>query len=179
MTIFLKHGNSHLVPYREEHFEKTVAWLNSPEVYKPFGLTNRVTIESHIEWVKSLKNTYFWAIYEVESQTYCGNLLLTINLANHSAFFQIYLGNTLYRGKKIGESSLIAMINYAFEELDLHRIWLHVFPENKGAIRLYEKLGFVYEGMERESHYNKLIFKNQLRYSILRSEWLFERTNKI
>ncbi|WP_060205280.1 GNAT family N-acetyltransferase [Sporosarcina koreensis] len=173
MNQYLRYANTSLVPYGEEHYEKSVEWLNDPNVYKLFGITRRITRQSHAEWVKSLNNTYMWAIYDVKHYKYCGNLLLFYNPIHRSAFFQIYLGDPQSRGKGLGESALIAMINYAFENLNFHRIWLQVFPDNKKAIRLYEKLGFIYEGIERESHYSEKKFKNQLRYSILKSEWNF------
>lgn len=170
----LKYKNSLLLPYRKEHFSKTILWLNTPEVYQKFGITKRITRESHEKWFKSLEDTYIWAIHDIDSRIYCGNILLFVNENHNSAFFQIYLGDTRFRGKRIGESSLIAMINYAFHELKLHRISLQVFADNQVAIHLYEKLGFVYEGIEREAHYSNTVYKSQLRYSLLQDEWVFE-----
>lgn len=175
MNQYLQYANARLVSYKEEHYERSVEWLNNSNVNESFGLTRKVTIESHGNWIKSLKDTYIWAIYDAKQDKYCGNLLLFLNHTHQSAFFQIYLGDSKSRGQGLGESSLIAMINHAFEKLNLHRIWLQVFPDNEKAIRLYEKLGFVYEGVERESHYDQKIFKNQLRYSILKSEWVVEK----
>lgn len=37
------------------------------------------------------------------------------------------------------------MIQYAFEELKLHRLYLRVFADNAQAISSYEKAGFIKE----------------------------------
>lgn len=51
------------------------------------------------------------------------------------------------RGRGLGEAASRAMIRDAFDNLDLWRIHLKVLTENSGAIRLYERLGFVWEGV--------------------------------
>ncbi|WP_100401667.1 GNAT family N-acetyltransferase [Bacillus sp. FJAT-42315] len=175
MNNCLVYKSSKLVPYTDNHHLKTVEWLNKPEVYESFGLTKKITIDSHSEWINSLRNTYIWAVYSTDNDIHCGNLLLFYNPLHHSAFFQIYLGEPKSRGKKLGYYSLIAVLEYAFETLKLNRIWLQVFPDNKNAINLYEKLGFVREGVERESHYSNSLFKDQLRYSILKREWMIRK----
>lgn len=43
------------------------------------------------------------------------------------------------------------VLRYAFEDLGLHRVDLRVLEYNDRAIAVYEKCGFVREGVERES----------------------------
>ncbi|WP_313584252.1 GNAT family N-acetyltransferase [Lacrimispora sp.] len=45
------------------------------------------------------------------------------------------------------------MLEYAFSELNLHRVFLNVFSFNKRAIKLYEKMGFMHEGVLRQVFY--------------------------
>lgn len=46
-------------------------------------------------------------------------------------------------------------MNFCFQHLNLHRIYLHVFESNKRAIRCYEKAGFAIEGTLRDHHFAK------------------------
>jgi RimJ/RimL family protein N-acetyltransferase len=121
--------------------------------------------------MESLEDTLIWAILD-PSHTYCGNILLFLNTAHHSAFFQLYIGRADGRGKGIGYSALMSVVQYAFECLKLNRIWLQVLPDNTAAIRLYKKLGFVQEGIERQSNFFEGQFRDQLRFSLLKEEWL-------
>jgi RimJ/RimL family protein N-acetyltransferase len=63
-------------------------------------------------------------------------------------------------------------LDFAFKELNLHRIQLTVYSYNPRAIRMYEKLGFQLEGTYREfllrdgQHYDMLL------YGLLSHEWL-------
>jgi RimJ/RimL family protein N-acetyltransferase len=53
----------------------------------------------------------------------------------------------------------------------MHRLYLRVFSDNPGAIRAYEKAGFVLEARMREAHFADGQYKDDLMMSILRSEW--------
>jgi len=53
------------------------------------------------------------------------------------------------RGKGLGQRVMREALRIGFEELKLHRLELFVFDFNHAAIRLYEKLGFVKEGLIR------------------------------
>ncbi len=44
-----------------------------------------------------------------------------------------------------------AVLHIAFDELKLHRVTLGVYDFNISAISCYEKIGFVKEGLLRES----------------------------
>lgn len=58
-------------------------------------------------------------------------------------------------------------IQIMFEELELHRINARVMPENTASIRLLERLGFVQEGLERESILLHGIWEDHLRYGLI------------
>lgn len=50
------------------------------------------------------------------------------------------------------------------------RLWLDVFPDNTVARRLYEKLGFVEEGILRDAYLWNGEFRSTVVMSILASE---------
>jgi RimJ/RimL family protein N-acetyltransferase len=63
------------------------------------------------------------------------------------------------------------MIQYAFREINLHRLQLTVFSYNKRAIKLYEKLGFTKEGIYREFLEQDLKRHDMYLYGLLRPDW--------
>jgi len=171
MTVeTLQTGHVVLSPYNESHDAKTVEWLNSPELQKTFGLTRSVSRESHRKWIETAANSLIWAI-STDVLGHCGNVLLHRNLHHHSAYFQIYLGESQARGRGIGGSVLGLVLNYAFGPLLLHRVWLHTMPDNKTAENLYRSSGFVEEGLERDVLYRDGLYQSQRRWSLLADEW--------
>jgi RimJ/RimL family protein N-acetyltransferase len=59
----------------------------------------------------------------------------------------------------------------SFETPNLNRVFLRVFENNPGAIRLYEKAGFMHEGCLRQAEYQQGKFLDVLVMGILRSEY--------
>lgn len=47
------------------------------------------------------------------------------------------------QNRHYGSEAIARMLEYGFEELSIHRVFLKVFPQNARAIRVYEKCGFV------------------------------------
>jgi RimJ/RimL family protein N-acetyltransferase len=91
---------------------------------------------------------------------------------NHqSGWFWIGIGEAEYRGKGYGTDATHLLVNYAFREMNLHRIQLGVFGYNQRAKRAYEKVGFLVEGVIRESLYRDGQRHDQYIMSILRPEW--------
>jgi RimJ/RimL family protein N-acetyltransferase len=68
------------------------------------------------------------------------------------------------------------LLDFAFNEINLHRVFLTVFSYNQRAIRLYEKLGFQREGIYREHLQRDGQRFDMLHYGILRREWAARRS---
>ncbi len=77
--------------------------------------------------------------------------LMDINYINRSAELHIMIGDRENRGRGIGIFAVRAMVDHAFDNLNLRRIERDVLENNLPVIRLYEKTGFVREGIKRQS----------------------------
>lgn len=58
----------------------------------------------------------------------------------------IRIGDKSYWNLGYCTEATMLLVQWAFEHLSIGKIWLKVLPENTGAIRCYEKSGFVYTG---------------------------------
>jgi ribosomal-protein-alanine N-acetyltransferase len=70
-----------------------------------------------------------------------------------SAFHACYLGYSIGRreeGRGLMYEALAAAINYAFEDLRLHRVMANYVPTNERSGRLLRRLGFTVEGYARD-----------------------------
>lgn len=150
-------------------YENTVNWLNNESIQRGFGITRAVNLEEHIDWLRTHPNIEVLSI--LYNTLHVGNIVLDFNERHESVFFQIYIGDSNCRGKSIGTLAMNIALKYIFVEQQKHRLYLKVFEDNVPAIALYEKLGFVKEGIERESHKMDGVFRNQLLYSMLSREW--------
>ena len=81
--------------------------------------------------------------------------LLNIDWIVRSAEFAICIGEIEAQGKGVGESATRLILDHAFKDLNLQRVYLTVLETNTRAINLYKKVGFIEEGRLR-----KAAFKN-------------------
>lgn len=74
-------------------------------------------------------------------------------------------------GLGVGRAALETVLGIAFGELRAHRLWLDVFVDNERARRAYRSLGFVEEGVQRESSLRRGSYRSQVLMSMLEPEY--------
>lgn len=75
------------------------------------------------------------------------------------------------RGRGVGEALVRAVQRIAFEDIGVHRLGLGVYLHNDTAVRLYERLGFVREGLLREVARVDGAWWSSIEMGILAHEW--------
>ena len=111
-----------------------------------------------------------WAIVE-ETDEYLGTISLkSINLKDKNAEYAISLRRTAW-GKGIGREATKEVLRMAFIEFGLERVYLNVLENNTRAIRLYEKCGFVLEGMFRHHLFKNGDYRNLRWYAMLKEDY--------
>ena len=74
------------------------------------------------------------------------------------------------RGRGIGTAAITQLIEFGFVRRNLRRIHLQAIASNLGAIRAYEKAGFVVEGRLRQHAWVRGAYEDIVLMGILRSE---------
>ncbi len=98
-----------------------------------------------------------------------------INWTSRHGTLTIAIYRSDYRGRGIGTEATSLILNYAFDFLNLHRVKLEVYEYNKTAIHIYEKLGFVREGVWRSQRYLRGRYYDVVLMGILKDEWYKRR----
>ncbi|GAQ63304.1 GNAT family N-acetyltransferase [Streptomyces scabiei] len=94
--------------------------------------------------------------------------------ANRSCCFRILIGPG-GQNRGLGTEAVRLNVGHAFEEVGLHRVSLYVFTHNPRARRVYEKAGFVAEGVERQTLWQGGTWIDAVRMSVLAPEWADHR----
>jgi|AntDeeMetagen134_2_1112570.scaffolds.fasta_scaffold00976_4 RimJ/RimL family protein N-acetyltransferase len=76
-----------------------------------------------------------------------------------------------YWGEGYGTEASRVLVDYAFDERNLHRVTAAAMETNEGSKRIWEKLGFEHEGVDRESEFMDGEYRDMHRYGVLESEW--------
>ncbi len=97
--------------------------------------------------------------------------LMNISDTHDSADLSIILGHSEDRDQGYGADAISTLLDYAFNELGLHRVGLSVFEFNEPAIATYEKLGFRPEGRLRQTIKRDDAYHDAILMSVLKPEW--------
>jgi len=74
-----------------------------------------------------------------------------------------------FRG--IGQTALRLIIDYIFDVLGAHKVWLDTLDHNLRGQYIYEKFGFQQEGRLREGFLMNGKRRDMILYGLLRAEW--------
>jgi len=74
------------------------------------------------------------------------------------------------RGRGIGTAAIAQLVEFGFVRRNLRRIHLQAIASNTGAIRAYEKAGFVVEGRQRQHAWVRGAYEDIVLMGILRSD---------
>lgn len=84
---------------------------------------------------------------------WCG--LHHVSAVNRHGELGVLVGDPAYRGRGYGTDATRALCRFAFDRMGLVRVTLTVFPENAAARRVYDSLGFVAEGVQRQAQWKR------------------------
>lgn len=112
-----------------------------------------------------------FAIVERETDRHVGNVSLQgIDWISRNAEIAFIIGHE-YGGKGFGYEAGRLAIQYAFERLNLVRVYCGTSAENIPMQKLAEKLGMQREGVRRRAAYKIGKYTDMYEYGILREEW--------
>ena len=125
------------------------------------------------EWIKTLKkdkNILRCIIVEKNEMFPIGTVILSdIDYKNGNAEIHIKLSKK-FRSKGYGLDTIKLIVSYGFDELRLNCIYTHINCYNLPSQKLFEKCGFVKEGVLRKRIFKKGQYHDVLCYSIIRGE---------
>jgi len=114
---------------------------------------------------------YSFSIRTLKEDKPIGFLGLRVNLIHKDAMVGIGIGDRDFWGKGYGTDAMRLCLQYAFTELNLHRVSLGLHEYNPRALRSYEKAGFRLEGRTRKDLAREGTRFDSFWMGILREEW--------
>lgn len=143
--------------FRAEDIPYKVKWINDVRNNKYLHYDLPLREDKTLQWFKSLECREDRADYTI---TYSGEPagligLLNIDLNSKEAEYYICLGGDNFKGKGIANVATALLIKRAFKVFGLNKIYLYTEVDNIRAQKLFEKSGFVKEGLlESDLFYN-------------------------
>ena len=117
-------------------------------------------------------DTFRFVICQLEDDRAIGRLdLFELDRTNGSCAFGIAIGEPAAWGHGLGTDAVNALVDFAFGQLRMERVWLSTADDNPRAHAAYRKAGFSLEGRLRHAYFQDGRWLDELRMAILRDEW--------
>lgn len=155
-----------LRPLRAEDLPLTLEWRNTMFVKTstcshPFPITR----EQEENWYQRiLKSTdarrIYFMICEKQTMREIGYVFLDdLDWINRRCYWGATLGKEEFTGKGFGREAVMLIIDYAFRNLNMHKVLANVLSDN-GALHTWVHTGAVIEGTLKEHVFNDGKYKD-------------------
>lgn len=146
-----------LRPLRAADRATSVRWRNDPDIRdNVLGYRFPVTEEMEADWVEGVlkdqsRSRLVLAIEDKADGALVGFVYLNgIDWFARNAEFGMLIGDKGRQGKGLARETLALTVGYAFQTLNLNKLYLRVAAFNERALQLYRAFGFVEEGVQRQ-----------------------------
>ena len=147
---------------------RTLRWHNDPELYQTLqGVFRFVSEQAEEKWLAE-KAQYSTtevnlAVCVRESGQHVGIISLrNIEPVARHGELALFIGEASARGKGYGRSAVRQLLDHAFNDLGLQRVFLYVLEENAVARKVYQDCGFELEGHLRRHAFKDGTWKDVL-----------------
>ena len=115
---------------------------------------------------------FSFVIRRIEDSQAVGFISLSgIKVKNRNGVIGLAVMDPASRRQGYAHEAMQLLLAFAFDHIGLHKVRLSVHGYNTAAIKLYEKLGFILEGTNRESVFHEGRWYPQYDYGLLQKEW--------
>lgn len=168
-----RHKEVCLRPVERRDIETLRQARNDPATWSFLGSSILLTENDQLKWFESLSknnNNQFFVYYNDVSDLIGLIRMDEIDDLNRS----IRIGGDIlpeFRGRGFGTKMYELMFKYCFDYLNKYRVWLLVLDMNERARCLYEKMGMLVEGKQRQAVFRDGRYCDYIMMSILESEY--------
>ncbi|MFW5500400.1 MULTISPECIES: GNAT family N-acetyltransferase [unclassified Maridesulfovibrio] len=157
-----------------------VNWMNDPQINQYLeSRFSEQTLESIRDFVQSMIDSpenILFAICEKDSGRHVGNIKMgPLNSIHSYAEIGLLIGEKQCWGKGYGSEAIGLVLEYAFKNLNIHRLTAGAYANNLGSIKAFEKNGFIIEGTYRNHVLHNGVFVDCIRMGIINPDYRYEQ----
>lgn len=167
----------------EDVTDEYLQWMNNVELAKFIPAMTfpgtRKAIESYVAKESCNPASVFLAIIEKNTGKHVGNIKLgSISWVDRNAEFGRMLGDESARYKGYGSEAAHLILRYAFDVLNLHKVFATCLASNSAAISSNKKNGMIVEGTIKEKRFVEGKYEDVIYMGINRRDYYSRRSEK-
>jgi ribosomal-protein-alanine N-acetyltransferase len=157
---------------QRDDLERTWRWMHQPDIYWAIGVDVPFSPTRQEKWFEAADQAadkLVFAICLKEAGEHIGNVSLDmIDRRHRNARLSIFLSSDSQRGKGYGSDAATIAVRYAFDFLNLHKVWCKTHANDARLARFYQQLGFEQEGVLREQEYHLGQYRDKILWGLLK-----------
>jgi len=173
----MKGNNIYIRILEREDMKKIYKWFNDEEIGDIMGYLPVFRIENQLKYYENSlddKARFVFAIC-THNDEHIGNVGLgKINYVSRNCMLNIFIADHKNRNKGFGSEAIKLVLRFAFNKLNMHKVYLQTSDRFEGAVHMYERLGFYKEGVMRDHYYSNGRYDDKIIFSILKNEFYDE-----
>ncbi len=162
-----------LRPPDDSDAARFVAWLADLDVTRYLLRRSTFALEQEEGFLKTIgesKTEVFWTI-EADGQAIGATGIHQIDWLHAHASTGLMIGVKTEWGKGRASEAMALRTDYAFRQLNLHKLMSGTFLENEPSKRALMKAGYREVGIEREHFFREGTWHDHWRCEVLRDDW--------
>jgi len=175
-VIFLKGKKTILRPLNKKtDLESCVRWINDPEVIQYVSMYLPSSEQDEEKWFDDLqkrKEDVILAIETLEGKFIGITGLHRINWKDRTAGHGVIIGERDCWGYGYGIDSHLVLLEYAFNTLNLYKIYSSVIAFNERSKNYHLACGYHIEGTQRNQIFKKGKYWDLFLFGVFEEEWL-------
>lgn len=147
--------------------------LNEPAFQRGFLLEsprNREMVEERVEDTVEADDDSVYLLVSVDGDAVGGVSLREVRPHQDHGMLAYWL-LPRERGHGYATEGAALLVDHAFEQVGLHRVYAWTIADNEASRALLERLGFAHEGTYREHVFTRGRYRDTEHYGLLASEW--------
>jgi RimJ/RimL family protein N-acetyltransferase len=142
--------------FEREDAERCYRWMNDPNIVRTLKSRYPIAFQNEVEWLDRAMHPSpterHFAIERKDDRSHIGNASLhDIDWVSRTSWFGLFIGEPTAWNRGYGTDSIMTLVRFAFEEMNLVKLRINVFDYNDKAKHLLLGHGFKEEGrLERD-----------------------------
>jgi len=157
--------------FEREDAERCYRWMNDPNIVRTLKSRYPIAFQSEMEWIEAAMHSSaterHFAIERRDDRSHIGNASIhEIDWVSRAAWFGLFIGEPSAWNRGFGTDAIGTLVRFAFEEMNLRKLRIHVFDYNDKAKHVLTSQGFVEEGKLRRDFYREGVYHDIVTLSV-------------
>ena len=161
--------------FESTDLERVFTWINDREVTRFLTARYPVSHADEQRWLESGPANSIQGVrlaIETRGGVHIGSIgLHRLNAEDRNAHLGIMIGDKAYWSNGHGTDAITTLLRFAFGEMNLRKVSLHLFDFNDRALACYKKCGFQEEARLRQHYFGEGRYWDVFAMGVLRDEF--------